>query len=138
MDLFTIVSPITEPLPDSTVSSLLSRITLYNARLQQLDLADQYTYNTAGRVVTKALSVSNGTASGLLTTTYGYDNLGALTSIQYPSPSPLTLTYTLDSLERPGRAHRQHQLHLGQRSAVQPGQSDHERPVPVRRRDMDV
>jgi RHS repeat-associated protein len=37
----------------------------------------------------------------VLTTTYGYDNLGALTSIQYPSPSPLTLTYTLDSLERP-------------------------------------
>jgi RHS repeat-associated protein len=64
-------------------------------------LQNQYTYNTAGQVVTKALSVSNGTASGLLTTTYGYDNLGALTSIQYPSPSPLTLTYTLDSLERP-------------------------------------
>jgi len=64
-------------------------------------LQNQYTYNTAGQVATKALSVSNGTASGLLTTTYGYDNLGALTSIQYPSPSPLTLTYTLDSLERP-------------------------------------
>jgi RHS repeat-associated protein len=64
-------------------------------------LQNQYTYNAAGQVATKALSVSNSTASGFLTTTYGYDALGTLTSIEYPSPSALTLTYTLDSLERP-------------------------------------
>src|SRR5580658_7680700 len=64
-------------------------------------LQNQYTYNAAGQLATKALSVSNSSASGLLTTTYGYDALGTLTTIQYPIPSTLTLTYTLDSLERP-------------------------------------
>jgi RHS repeat-associated protein len=62
-------------------------------------LQNQYTYTVAGQPATKTLSVAN--AAGLLTTTYGYDPLGGLISIQYPSPSPLTLTYTLDSLERP-------------------------------------
>ena len=64
-------------------------------------LQNQYTYLLSGQVATKALSVSNPTtkASGLLTTTYGYDGLGTLTSIQYPNS--ITLTYALDSLERP-------------------------------------
>lgn len=68
-------------------------------------LQNQYTYTAVGQPATKTLLVSNGTgtgsASGLLTTTYGYDPLGGLTSVRYPSPSPLTFTYTLDSLERP-------------------------------------
>jgi len=66
-------------------------------------LQNQYTYTPAGQVATKVLFVSNPTtnASGSLTVAYGYDALGGLTSIQYPSPNPLTLTYTLDSLERP-------------------------------------
>ncbi|HTT65468.1 MAG TPA: hypothetical protein VMG35_26645 [Bryobacteraceae bacterium] len=34
-----------------------------------------------------------------MTTTYGYDRFGALTSIQYPGGA--TFTYSLDSLERP-------------------------------------
>jgi hypothetical protein len=64
-------------------------------------LQNQYTYLLSGQVATKALSVSNPTtkASGLLTTTYGYDPLGTLTTIQYPNS--ITLTYALDSLERP-------------------------------------
>jgi YD repeat-containing protein len=37
--------------------------------------------------------------SGLLTTAYGYDGLGVLTTMQYPNS--VNLTYTLDSLERP-------------------------------------
>ena len=103
-------------------------------------LQNQYTYNVAGQVATKALSVSktNPTASGLLTTTYGYDGLGTLTSIQYPSPSPLTLTYALDGLERPVGLTDNTNYHLGQLCTIQPGQPDHQRHLPLRQRDLDV
>lgn len=52
-----------------------------------------------GQLATKTLAATSGSATGALTTTYGYDGLGTLTSIQYPSTT--TFTYTLDALERP-------------------------------------
>lgn len=61
-------------------------------------LANQFTYTALGQLKTKTLVATAGTKTGSLTTTYGYDQLGGLTSIQYPGRT--TFTYSLDGMER--------------------------------------
>jgi RHS repeat-associated protein len=70
----------------------------------QLSFQYQYSYTPAGKVADKTLylqSANHAPASASLTTSYAYDNEGALMSTSYPGGPYPVLTYTRDALERP-------------------------------------
>jgi RHS repeat-associated protein len=72
----------------------------------QLTFQNQYTYTPAGNASSKTLymtSANHSNDAASLTVNYGYDSQGVLLTESYPTTPPtlLSLTYTLDAMDRP-------------------------------------
>jgi RHS repeat-associated protein len=71
----------------------------YNAGTNVQTVEEHFSYDSSGLVTTKAMALRNGAYLPQLSATFTYNDLAALTSIQYPNGGP-TYNYSYDTMGR--------------------------------------